>query len=88
MNLNTGIFTAPTNRQYMITLTAMLAGTGRRESPGLLSYAQMLLFKNGKLESLENYLLLEQGRVGDMRVNLATNVGDTLQVYVVWETNL
>jgi hypothetical protein len=82
LNLETGIFTAPTNRQYMITLTAMIAGTGRRESPGLSSYAQLFLLKNGKLESLENYLLLEQGMVGDMRVNVAMNNGDTLQVYV------
>ena len=30
----------------------------------------------------ENYLLLEQDMVGDMRVNVAMNNGDTLQVYV------
>ena len=82
LNLKTGIFTAPTNRQYMITLTAMIAGTGRCESPGLSSYAQMFLLKNGKLESLENYLLVEQGRVGDLRVKVNLDYGDTLQVYV------
>jgi hypothetical protein len=42
----------------------------------------MFLLKNGELESLENYLLVEQGKVGNMQVNVAMNIGDTLQVYV------
>ena len=62
----------------------MIYETAKQDSDAffLSSYAQLFLMKNGKLESLENYLLVEQGKVADLRVNMALEKGDTLSVYV------
>lgn len=88
LNLETGIFTAPTSKMFMVTVTAIISGKGNYDQPALSSYAQLFLMKNGKLESLENYLLVEQGKVADLRVNIDLDKGDTLSLYVghhIWK---
>ena len=82
LDLDTGIFTAPTSKKYMVTVTAMISGKGNHEHSALSSYAQIFLLKNGKLNSLENYLLVEQDKVADLKVNMALTQGDTLSLYV------
>ena len=46
------------------------------------TYAQLFLRKNGKITSLDHYLLVEHGKVADMRTEVNLNIGDTLSVYV------
>ena len=62
----------------------MISETAKQDRDALFlsSYAQLFLMKNGNLESLENYLLVEQGKVADLRVNMALEKGDTLSVFV------
>merc|ERR1711970_1507178 len=79
LNLSTGIFTAPTTKSYMVTLTAQIANS---DAKNLFSYAQLFILKNKNLESLENYLLVEQNKVGDLRVEVDMERGDTLEVFV------
>merc|ERR550519_2157833 len=79
LNLSTGIFTAPTTKSYLVTLTAQIANSGNNK---LFSYAQLFILKNKNLESLENYLLVEQNKVGDLRVGVDKEKGDTLEVYL------
>merc|ERR1711970_1192279 len=79
LNLSTGIFTAPTSKSYLVTLTAQIANSGNNK---LFSYAQLFILKNKNLESLENYLLVEQNKVGDLRVEVDMERGDTLEVFL------
>merc|ERR1719430_601052 len=79
LNLSTGIFTAPTTKSYLVTLTAQIANS---DSKNLFSYAQLFILKNKNLESPENYLLVEQNKVGDLRVKLHLVKGDTLEVFL------
>ena len=79
LDLETGIFTAPTTKLYMVTLTAKLA---RNDDTEFSSYAQLFLLKNGNLESLKDYLLVDQGKLGDLRVEVNMVKEETLQVFV------
>jgi len=88
LNLETGIFTAPTSKMYMVTVTAMISGMGKYDQSYMSSYAQLFLMKNGKLDSLENYLLVEEDKVAELRVNMDLHKGDTLSLYVghnIWK---
>eukprot|EP00091_Calanus_sinicus_P012730 TRINITY_DN2847_c0_g2_i1.p1 TRINITY_DN2847_c0_g2~~TRINITY_DN2847_c0_g2_i1.p1 ORF type:complete len:133 (+),score=25.16 TRINITY_DN2847_c0_g2_i1:141-539(+) len=65
LDLETGIFTAPADKTYIVTLTAVLSGLGYIDTNGALSsYAQLFILKNGKMYSMDNYLLVEHGKVG------------------------
>ena len=69
----------------MVTLTAMLSNLGHlsRDSNGkLASYAQIFLLINGKLQSLDHYMLAKHGEVVDLKVELQMKMGDTLQTFV------
>merc|ERR1711936_127821 len=79
LNLSTGIFTAPTTKSYLVTLTDQITNSGNNK---LFSYAQLFILKNKNLESLENYLLVEQNKVGDLRVGVDMESGDTLEVFL------
>merc|ERR1712215_319548 len=79
VDLTTGVFTAPTTKSYLVTLTAQIANSA---SNSLFSYAQLFILRNKNLESLENYLLVEQNKVGDLRVELDLEKGDTLEVFL------
>jgi len=79
LNLTTGIFTAPTTKSYLVTLTAQIVNS---DNNNLFSYAQLFILKNKSLESPENYLLVEQNKVGDLRVKLHLVKGDTLEVFL------
>merc|ERR1719341_2848853 len=78
-DIGTGMFTAPSGRKYQVTVTAMLTTPSQ---PGLVAYAQLFLRKNKKVDSLDHYLLVESGKVADMRTEVNLNMGDTLSVYV------
>eukprot|EP00092_Neocalanus_flemingeri_P011743 GFUD01012663.1.p1 GENE.GFUD01012663.1~~GFUD01012663.1.p1 ORF type:complete len:187 (+),score=39.47 GFUD01012663.1:25-561(+) len=80
LNLDTGIFTAPVKNSYLVALTAQLVNPAGNDK--LFSYAQLFILKNGNLESLQHYLLVEMGKVGDLRVEVNMDKGDTLQVFV------
>merc|ERR1712183_786083 len=80
VNLSTGIFTAPTTKSYLVTLTAQIAISD--DDDNIFNYAQLFLLKNKNLESLENYLLVEQNKGGDLRVEVDMERGDTLEVFV------
>merc|ERR1712183_219974 len=80
VNLSTGIFTAPTTKSYLVTLTAQIAISD--DDDNIFNYAQLFLLKNKNLESLENYLLVEQNMVGDLRVDVDMKRGDTLEGFV------
>eukprot|EP00091_Calanus_sinicus_P012104 TRINITY_DN27436_c0_g1_i1.p1 TRINITY_DN27436_c0_g1~~TRINITY_DN27436_c0_g1_i1.p1 ORF type:complete len:105 (-),score=22.48 TRINITY_DN27436_c0_g1_i1:99-413(-) len=72
------MFTAPSSRKYLVTLTAML-----NTLPSKNAYlCSALLRKNGKVTSLDDYLLVEHGKVADLRTEVQLYAGDTLSVYV------
>ena len=73
------MFTAPIERKYLVTLTAMLNTPYQAR---MFTYAQLFLRKNGNVTSLDHYLLVEHGKVADMRTEVHLNTGDTLSVYV------
>eukprot|EP00091_Calanus_sinicus_P014849 TRINITY_DN3254_c0_g1_i1.p1 TRINITY_DN3254_c0_g1~~TRINITY_DN3254_c0_g1_i1.p1 ORF type:complete len:196 (-),score=34.83 TRINITY_DN3254_c0_g1_i1:172-759(-) len=88
LNLETGIFTAPATRTYKVTLTAILTNLGYEDTAGSLSsYAQLFILQNGHLYSLDNYLLVEHNKVGDLRLEVDMQKGDTLQVFVGHHVN-
>ena len=93
LNHETGIFTNPGDSNYhtyKITLTALLNNLGHLsvESRGSLSsYAQLFILKNGVLDSLDHYLLVEQGKMGDLRMEVEMSKGDTLEVFVGHHVN-
>ena len=73
---------------HMVTVTAMISGMGKYDQSYMSSYAQLFLMKNGKLDSLENYLLVEEDKVAELRVNMDLHKGDTLSLYVghnIWK---
>ena len=83
LNLETGIFTAPAKRNgYLVTLTAHLANTDKNVRVELSSYAQLFILKNGNLDSLQGYLLVDQGKLADLRLEVNMEKGDTLEVFV------
>merc|ERR1719154_713581 len=79
LNLETGMFTSPSSRKYLVTLTAMLNTPTQKK---MRTYAQLFLRKNGKVTSLDDYLLVEHGKVTDLRTEVQLSTGDTLSVYV------
>merc|ERR1740137_208685 len=91
LNHETGIFTNPQDyNTYKITLTALLNNLGHlaSESKGSLSsYAQLFILKNGILDSLDHYLLVEQGKIGELRIDVEMSKGDTLEVFVGHHVN-
>ena len=82
MNYTSGIYTATEPRNHLVTLTAQIADTNGNDGHRLFSYAQLFVLKNGKLESLNNYLLVEQNKVGDLRMEIHLKRKDTLEVFV------
>merc|ERR1719154_529531 len=80
MNYTSGIYTATEPRNHLVTLTAQIANTNGND--GLFGYSQLFVLKNGKLESLKNYLLVEQNKVGDLRMEIHLKRKDTLEVFV------
>ena len=68
-------------------MTALLANTVSNARIKLSSYAQLFILKNGNLDSLQNYLLVEQDKVADLRVEVIMEKGDTLQVFVGHHVN-
>jgi len=93
LNHETGIFTNPEVNYlhiYKITLTALLNNLGHLavESKGSLSsYAQLFILTNGVLYSLDHYLLVEQGKIGELRMEVEMSPGDTLEVFVGHHVN-
>ena len=79
LDVETGMFTAPIERKYLVTLTAVLNTPYQAR---MSTYAQLFLRKNGKITSLDHYLLVEHGKVADMRTEVHLIMGDTLSVYV------
>merc|ERR1719347_912812 len=78
-DFKSGVFTAPRNKKYLVTLTASLMKNSQIE---LQNFAQLFIMKNGELTSLDNYLLVEQGKVGNLNTEVVLEKGDTLSVYV------
>ena len=66
----------------MVTLTAHLANTDKNVRVELSSYAQLFILKNGNLDSLQGYLLVDQGKLADLRLEVNMEKGDTLEVFV------
>ena len=89
LNLETGMFQAPEGREYLVTLTAQMMNRPEvnREGGDLFSYGQLFVMKNGKLTSLDNYLLVEQGKVANSKMRVDLSVGDTLSVFVGYQTD-
>ena len=85
--METGIFTAPTSQEFMVTVTAMISGLGNHDQPALASYAQLFILKNGKLQSVENILSVKEGKVADLKVDMTMDKGDTLSVFVGHQVN-
>ena len=80
---NTTIFSAPTTRSYVVTLTAQLKPfTSEAHQKALFSYAQLFLLKNGRLTQKDHYLLVESQQVGDMLTTMSLKRGETLSVFV------
>ena len=63
----------------MVTLTATLA-----KNPGtdIMNFAQLFIMKNGKLTALDHYLVVEQQKVANLKVEMELLQGDTISVYV------
>ena len=71
-----------------VTLTAILTNLGYQDTKGSLSsYAQLFILQNGNLYSLDNYLLVEHNKVGDLRLEVKMQKGDTLEVFVSHHVN-
>merc|ERR1719233_182559 len=78
-NFLSGVLTTPEDGKYMVTLTATLA-----KNPGtdIMNFAQLFIIKNGKLTALDHYLLVEQQKVANLKVEMELLQGDTISVYV------
>merc|ERR1711872_592919 len=81
LDYNSGIFTSPASKYYIVTLTAMM-NQGAQRDGGPANYGQLFLLKNGKMESWEHYLLVRPGEVADMRVEMYLSKGHTFEVFV------
>ena len=79
------MFTAPSERKYLVTLTAMLNTPYQAR---MSTYFQLFLRKNENVTSLDHYLVVEHGKVADMRTEVNLNMGDTLSVYVGHQVDL
>ena len=80
LNHTSGLFTAPTTKDYLVTLTAMIFPIDRPKH--LDNYAQLFVLKNGQLTSLDHYLLIREHELGDLRQKINLQKGETLEVYV------
>ena len=65
--------------EYIVTLTAILA---HNPQTSMFTFAQLYIMKNGKLTALDHYLLVEQQKVANLKIEMALLQGDTLSVYV------
>ena len=80
LNHTSGLFTAPASKDYLVTLTAQIFPI---DSPSHLeNYAQLFVLKNGQLTSLDHYLLIREHELGDLRLKIKLQKGETLEVYV------
>ena len=75
-----GLFTAPATKDYLVTLTAQIFPI---DNPSHLeNYAQLFVLKNGKLTSLDHYLIIGEHQLGDLRQTINLQKGETLEVFV------
>ena len=74
------MFTAPREKTYLVTLTANLLMNTHKTTP--LGYAELFIMKNGKLTALEHYLVVEQGKVANLRTKISLQQGEVLSVFV------
>ena len=80
LNHTSGLFTAPATKDYLVTLTAQIFPID--EPSHLENYAQLFVLKNGKLASLDHYLVIGEHQLGDLRQKIKLQKGETLEVFV------
>ena len=79
LDLKTGVFTAPSSKEYIVTLTAKL---GPFDNSRLQTYAQMFILKNGQLMSTGHYIVVTLDEVSSLTDTVYLETGDTLEVLV------
>jgi len=82
-NFTSGLFTAPKEWVWYVTLTANLV-MNRPDEDNIphTGYAQLFIMINGELTALEHYLVVEQGKVASLSRKIALQQGDVLSVFV------
>jgi len=76
-DFKSGVFTAPQEGRYLVTLTANLHNTHK------INFAQLFIMKKTKYGKLmQDYILVEQHRVADFRTEIRMDEGDTISVHV------
>ena len=79
LDLKTGVFTAPTAKEYIVTLNALLSPT---DAHRLQTYAQMFLLKNGELTSTRHYAVVRLTGVTSLTDTVFLGKDDKLEVFV------